>query len=358
MRLVADLEKIAENARITAAMCARHGVSVAAVTKCVCGEPAIVRAILAGGVREIGESRLDNVRRIRGAGIDCDILLLRLPALSQVDDVVALTTRSLNSESRTLRALSEAAVRQGTTHEVLVIVEWGDRREGVMPEQAEDLCRLALDLPGIELGGLACNLNCLCGVVPTPTNVGEFGAFASRLEASLGVRFKTVSGGHTTCLKFLSGAGWPDRVDHLRVGEGILFGTDSTCGAPLPGGHLDTFRVYAEVVEVGGKPSAPDGEIGPDAFMRTREWPDLGVRRRAVLAMGEIDTDVTWIRPARPGITIVGASSDHTVVDVTDAERPVELGDEVEFVADYVAVARGWASRCAHCSCVGEITGA
>ena len=83
-----------------------EGVSVAAVTKCVCGDPDIVRAILAGGVRTIAESRLDNVRRIREAGIGCDILLLRLPALSQVDDVVALTQSSLNSEpARASRAL-------------------------------------------------------------------------------------------------------------------------------------------------------------------------------------------------------------------------------------------------------------
>lgn len=358
MRLVADLDKIAANTRLVSRLCAGRGVSVTAVTKCVCGEPAIVRAILAGGVREIGESRLDNVRRIRDAGIDCDILMLRLPALSQIDEVVALTTRSLNSEPATLHALSEAAVRLETTHEVLVIVEWGDRREGVMPERAEDLCRLALDLPGIELGGVACNLNCLCGVVPTPANVGDFAAFVQGLEASLGVRLGTVSGGHTTCLRFLDGGAWPERVDHLRVGEGVLFGTDSMSDVPLPDGHLDAFKVYAEVVEVAGKPSAPEGEVGPDAFMRTREWPDLGVRRRAVLAMGEIDTDVVWLKPTRPGVVLVGASSDHTVVDVTDAYPPVRLGDELEFVAEYVAVARGWASRCAHRECVGGPVGA
>lgn len=353
MRIVADLDKIAANARIAVDLCAAQDVSVAAVTKCVCGEPAIARALLAGGVTTIADSRLDNVRRMRDAGIDSDVLLLRLPALSQADDVVALTTSSLNSEGRTLRALSDAAVRQGRTHEVLVIVEWGDRREGVMPERAEALCRLALELPGIELAGLACNLNCLCGVVPTPANVADFAAFAERLQERLGVHFRTVSGGHTTCLKYVDGGGLPPRIDQLRVGEGVLFGTDSMCDVPLPGGHTDTFRVYAEVVEVAEKPSAPDGETGPDAFMRTREWPDLGVRRRAVLAMGEIDTNVAWLHPTRPGVTIVGASSDHTVVDVTDAQPAVELGEELEFVAEYVAVAVAWASRCAHRGFVG-----
>jgi ornithine racemase len=345
MRIVADLEKISANARVVAALCARHGVSVAAVTKCVGGEPAIVRAILAGGVTTIADSRLDNVRRIRGAGIDCDVLLLRLPALSEVDEVVTLTTGSMNSEPGVLHALSRAAVRAGRTHEVIVIVEWGDRREGVMPDEAAALCRLAVQLPGLELAGVACNLNCLCGVLPTPANLGGFAAFVERLEHELELRFSTVSGGHTTCLRFLDVGCLPRRVDHLRVGEGILFGRDSICDVPLPGAHTDTFTAWAEVIEVAAKPSAPEGETGPDAFMRVREWPDLGVRRRAVLAMGETDVSVSWLTPTRPGVQIVGASSDHTVVDVTDADPHVEVGDELEFAADYVAVAVGWASR-------------
>ena len=314
----------------------------------------IVRAILAGGVRTIAESRLDNVRRIREAGIGCDILLLRLPALSQVDDVVALTQSSLNSEPRVLHALSEAAVRQHRTHEVVVTVEWGDRREGVMPEDAASLCRLVVELPGLELAGVACNLDCLCGVLPTPLNVDDFASFAEGLEEELGLRFRIVSGGHTTCLQFLDGGSMPRRIDHLRVGEGILFGRDSICGVSLPGTHTDTFKAYAEVLEVLEKPSAPEGETGPDALMRTREWPDLGIRRRAVLAMGEIDLNVQWLTPTHPGVTVVGASSDHTVVDVTEADPPVEVGDELEFAADYVAVAVGWASRCAHRSFVRE----
>jgi ornithine racemase len=326
-------------------VCARHGVSVAAVTKCVCGEPAIARAILAGGVRTIADSRLDNVHRLRDGGVDCDILLLRLPAMSEVDEVVALTSASLNSEAGVLRALSEAAVRQGTTHEVFVIVEWGDRREGVMPEDAAAICRLAAALPGLELAGLACSLNCLCGVLPTPENTGDFCAFVERLESDLDMRFRLVSGGHTNNLRLLDCACGPRRVNQLRVGEGILFGRDSISDVPLPGAHTDTFTVYAEVVEVNDKPSSPGGKTGPDAFMRTREWPDLGVRRRAVLALGEVDLDVQWITPLRPGMTIVGATSDHTVVDVTDADPPVEVGDELAFAADYVAVATGWSSR-------------
>jgi len=346
MRIVADCDKIRANAKAIVEMCAGHGISVAAVTKSVCGEPEIVRAILAGGVEMIAESRVDNVRRIREAGIECPILMLRLPALSEVDDVIALSQYSLNSEPLVLRALSEAAVRQDRTHGVVVIIESGDRREGVMPEDAADVCRLVLDLPGLELAGVAASLNCLCGVMPTVENQRAFADLVESLERQLGLRFGIVSGGHTNNLQFAMRNEIPERVTQLRVGEGIIFGTDLVSGIQLPSPHRDTFKVYAEVIELKDKPSAPDGPIGPDAFMRTHEWPDLGVRRRAILAMGEIDLDVSFLKPAHPGVTMVGASSDHTVVDVTDADPPLALGDEVEFDAEYTAIAVGWSSTC------------
>ena len=105
--------------------------------------------------------------------------------------------------------------------------------------------------------------------------------------------------------------------------------------------------MFAEVIEVKDKPSAPDGECGTDAFMRLHEWPDLGIRRRAILALGEIDVHVPFIRPVRAGMNIVSASSDHLVLDVTEADPPVRLGEEIEFDAAYTAIAYGWNSRSA-----------
>jgi predicted amino acid racemase len=344
MRIVADCDKIKANAQATVDLCAEHGIAIAAVTKCVRGEPEIVRAILAGGVRTIAESRLDNIRRIRDAGIECDIFMLRLPALSEADEVIALTQCSINSEPLVLRALSDAAVRQGRVHDVIVIIESGDRREGVMPEDAAGLCRLVHGLPGLDLAGVAASLNCLCGVMPTIENQRAFAELVDMLETELGVRFRIVSGGHTNNLQFVMSGEIPERVNQLRVGEGIVLGTDVVSRIQLPSPHQDTFKIYAEVIELKDKPSAPHGRLGPDAFMRTHEWPDLGVRKRAILAMGEIDVSVAFLKPAHAGVTIVGASSDHTVIDVTDADPPVALGDEIEFDAEYTAIAVGWSS--------------
>ena len=345
MRIEVDCERIRRNAEVVVDMCASHGVQIAGVTKCCCGEPEVARAMLAGGVRTLGESRLDNVRRLRKAGVDCDVLMVRLPPLSQADEVVALTQISLNSEMETVRALGRAARAQGLTHRVWMMVEMGDLREGVMPEDAAATARAMESVDGIELEGIGASLSCIGGIMPTRENMQELAALVEQVEAALGRRFRVVSGGHTGSLGFVYRGELPSRINQLRVGEGILFGVDSISWCELPMPHRDTFKVYAEVIELKDKPSLPyGGPIGIDAFNRVPTWEDHGIRRRAVLAVGEIDLQTDCLVPTRPGISYVGASSDHLVLDVTEADPPVELGDELEFDVVYPAIATGWSS--------------
>jgi predicted amino acid racemase len=344
MRIVADTTKIAANTAAIVRLCQAQHINVVGVSKCVRGEPAIVRAMLSGGVGIIGESRLSNIRRIREAGIGCEVMLLRLPALSEVEDVVDLAQYSLNSEAEVVRALSAAAVAAGQRHGVLVSVETGDRREGVVPEDAEALCRQVLDLPGLYLAGVATTLNCLCGVLPTVENQEAFARTVEGLQEKLGVRFSMVSAGHTSNLRFVMKGQVPDCFNQLRVGGAILFGTDSGTDVGLPTPYRDAFTIYAEIIELKEKPSAPEGEVGIDAFRRVHEWPNLGVRWRAILSMGELDAGVQFMWPSLSGAFVVGASSDHLVVDVTDTTVPIKVGDELEFVASYTAIAYGWSS--------------
>jgi len=73
-------------------------------------------------------------RRLKAAGIDSSYMLLRLPALSGVDEVVESVDVSLNSELTVLAALSRAAVSRGRVHDVMLMVDLGDLREGIWPK--------------------------------------------------------------------------------------------------------------------------------------------------------------------------------------------------------------------------------
>jgi predicted amino acid racemase len=304
--------------------------------------------MLAGGATMLAESRLRNVRRLREAGIKAPVMMLRLPSLSQVDEMVALTQVSLNTQEETVRALSRAAQSQGVTHRVILMLETGDRREGVMPENALKFARGMAGLPNLELIGMGANVTCIAGVLPTRENTQLLVDVAEAVERELGIRFQTMSAGNSATLALILRDEMPARATELRIGGAILIGeVDSTGDWPAALPHKDAFTVTAEVIEVETKPSVPEGPIAPNAFGETPKWPDLGDRRRAILAVGRQDLQIEGMIPLRPGVSILGASSDHVVVDVTEADPPVRLGDELTFRLLYGAVATGMASSAA-----------
>jgi predicted amino acid racemase len=348
MRIEVDCERIRRNTEATVKLCAPHGIEVVGATKACCGHPEVARAMLAGGATMLAESRLRNVRRLRQAGIQADIMMLRLPALSQVDEVVHLTQVSLNSQIETATALSQAAQRQGIIHRVILMLETGDRREGVMPDRALEVARVMAHLPHIELIGIGANTTCIAGVLPTRQNTQLLVDVAATIESALGLRFQTISAGNSASLALLLRHEMPARATQLRIGGAILVGeVDSTGDWPHALPHQDAFTVIAEVIELEVKPSAPEGPIAPNAFGDTPQWPDLGPRQRAILALGRQDVQIESLSPNRPGVAILGASSDHLVLDVTEAEPPVRLGEEMAFRPLYGSVATAMASSAA-----------
>jgi predicted amino acid racemase len=348
MRIEVDCERIRCNTAAIVELCAPHGIEIVGATKACSGHPDVARAILAGGATMLAESRLSNVRRLRQAGIEADVMMLRLPSLSKVEQVVQLTQVSLNTQVETVRALSRAALAQGVTHKVILMLETGDRREGVMPDRALEVARGMLDLPNIELVGMGANVTCIGGVLPTWDNTQLLVDVAQEIERAFGVRFRTISAGNSASLALVLRDEMPARATQLRIGGAILIGeVDSTGDWPEALPHQDAFLVAAEVIEIETKPSVPEGPIAPNAFGDTPEWPDLGLRRRAILDLGRQDLQIECLVPYRAGVVILGASSDHLVLDVTEARPPVQLGEELLFQPLYGAVATAMASSAA-----------
>jgi len=345
MRIEVDYECIQRNADSITQYCKDHNTEVVGVTKGACGHPEIARAMLTGGIKLLGESRLEHIRRLRKAGIDADIMMLRLPSLSEIGDVVRLTQISLNSQLKTVRALSDAVQHLGVSHQVILMVDVGDRREGVMPKKAVKRAKQMAHLPGIDLVGVGTNVSCIGGVQPTHENTQLLVDVAEDIEDSLGISLPIISGGNTSSLMLLANDEMPTRINQLRIGEGILRGQDPNNRWELPVPCQDAFTVVAEVIELEEKPSLPEGPILFDAFGRKPEWKDLGVRQRAILDIGEQDLRINGLTPQRSGITIIGASSDHLVVDVTEIAEPVQLGDTLEFSPNYAALATGMANH-------------
>jgi predicted amino acid racemase len=336
--LTIDVDKIERNARAVVELCGRHGIAVTGVTKGVCGDPDVAKAMLRGGVVSIGDSRLENTQRLKAAGVRAPFLLLRAPALSAVDEVVESVDASLASEPSVLAALSRAARRRGLVHDVLLMVDLGDLREGILPDDVDAVAADAVRLTGIRIAGLGCNLACFAGVVPSPDNMTLLVEIARRVERRHGLAFQWISGVNSSGLQLIASGRMPSSVNHARIGEAILLGRETIARETWPGTAQDAFVLRAEILELRKKPSLPIGARGQDAFGAHPAFADLGDRMRALLNVGREDVHVEGLRPRDRGLAIVGASSGYLVVDVTEAERGLRVGDELAFDLDYGAL--------------------
>ena len=335
-RLEIDLDKIAHNARRLVQLAAEHGISITGVTKAMLGMPAVANALVAAGVAALGDSRIENIETMRRAGVTADISLIRSPTSDEADRVVRSADVSFNTELDTIASLSFAARRQGLTHGVVLMVELGDLREGVMPEDVLEMVGRSLCFPNITLAGVGTNLACRSGVSPDEDNMGRLTALAEAIEARWGVSLETVSGGNSANLDWLLSGAEVGRVNNLRLGESILLGRESLRREKIDGLNTNATTLVAGVIESKRKPSTPRGQTEQPAFGRATPVRDQGLVWQSLVAIGHQDTDPAGLSPPR-GVTIVGASSDHLVVQT---ERRLRVGSSMRLAPNYSALVR------------------
>lgn len=334
-RLEIRLDRIGHNARSLVERLGFRGIVVTAVTKATLGSTEIARALLGAGVSAIGDSRIDNIEAMRRAGVAATMVAIRTPMLSQVDRVVAAADVSLNTEPAVLEGLSMAAVSQGRTHGIVLMVELGDLREGILPDDLEAIVAQTLDLPNLTLQGIGTNLACQSGVAPDRHNMAEMSALAASVESTFDVALRTVSAGNSANLDWALGGADVGRVNDLRLGESILLGREPLHRRRIDGLHADAFTLVAEVIESKTKPTQAWGEINQTAFGAVAALADRGDTARTIVALGRQDVDPQGL-VGPVGTTILGASSDHLVVDGGQALAPI--GSEIRFQPNYAAL--------------------
>jgi predicted amino acid racemase/arginase family enzyme len=336
--VLVDIDKVEKNARSVTGMCRDHGIDVTAVTKVTCGMPQVARALLRGGAAGIGESRLENIHRLRANGVIANMMLLRIPPLSGTEEIVRSADTSLNSELTVIRSLSSAARDHGVVHNVIMMIDLGDLREGFWPDDVLPAAREITELPNLKLKGVGTNLTCYGGVIPTPENMQKLVDWAHRIEDACGTGIEIISGGNSSSLSLVSSGKMPKEINHLRIGEGILLGRETINREPWPGTVQDAFRLEAEIIELKEKPSVPIGETGQDAFGHTPTFEDRGEILRAILNVGREDVDVDGLVPVDERISILGASSDHLLLDVSARRDRLQVGSTLEFTLTYSAL--------------------
>jgi len=284
---------------------------------------------------------LSNRLATRGnAHPDASITLIRSPMHSQVGRVVAHADISCNTELDVISQLSHAAVEARRVHGIILMVELGDLREGILPAELDGCVREILRMPGIILKGIGANLACRSGVSPDNRNMSELSTLADSLESTFGIQLDIISGGNSANLDWALGTMQPGRINNLRLGESLLLGCETLHRRPLDGLHTDAITLIAEVIESKIKPSQPWGTMAQNAFGERPVVNDQGDIAQVILAVGRQDIDSNGLS-APPGITIMDSSSDHLIVRCNSL---LAVGTELSFQMDYSALTRAMTS--------------
>ncbi len=334
-RIEMDLGKIGHNASRLMELYGKRGIGISAVTKVVCGNPEIARLLVKTGIGMLADSRIANIKKMRDAGIEAQFLLLRSPFFSQAEAVVKYADLSLNSDLSVIQELSQFAQAQDMTHRIILMVELGDLREGLMPADVNSAVEFVLGLEGIELAGIGANLACFGGIKPDNEKMRQLSLIAQEIEKKFGLSLAVVSGGNSANYEWFMATSDVGRINNLRLGESVYLGCETLHRNPIPGLFTDAFSLFAEVIESSIKPSQPYGEVCQDASGQVPEFPDIGPIRRAILGIGLQDVLVSGLTP-RADITILGASSDHIILNTGNIAY--DTGDEVAFDLNYGAL--------------------
>lgn len=334
-----DLDRIERNARVITARARLSGIDVFGVTKGSCGMPSVARAMLRGGVVGLAESRFENIRRLRDSGLDCPIMLLRSPPLVRVEELVRSVDISLQSEMPLIREISHVAERLGRVHDLILMIDLGDLREGIWPNDLLPTVEEIMVLPGVRIAGVGTNLTCFGAIMPSVDNLSQLVAHAYKVESVTGRALDWVSGGNSSSLPLLLSGEMPQGINNLRIGEAILQGgRDTFLTEPWHELDRDAFELTGELLEVKLKPSLPIGKSGVDAFGQVPHFIDEGDRLRGIANIGREDVMVDGLIPTNPGVRVLGASSDHLMLDLTEADPPLASGDTVGFRLNYGAL--------------------
>ena len=343
-RVTINLELLRHNLQVINSWMEGHKATWTVVTKVLCGHADSLRALQLLGVRSMGDSRLENIEAIERITPEFEAWYLRVPDPSSVEDVARLSDVSLNSELDIIRALDVHARERGYIHRIVIMIELGDLREGILPGSLINFYKEVFELPNIEVLGIGANLGCLAGAVPSVDQFMQLILYRELLELKFRRKLAMISGGSSAVLPLLLERGVPEAINHFRIGEAIFLGSDLVNGGTLPGLRNDAVLLEAEIAEIKEKGLVPSGEttsIQPFESTAGSEETQPGARGyRAIVSVGQLDTDIGGLTPVDANHSIAGASSDVTVVNLGDNPWGLKVGDTIKFRTNYSAMLR------------------
>ncbi len=343
-----DQSKLSENYAYLDKLFRDNGIKWSVVTKMLCGNKDYLEFLLSLKPGQVCDSRASNLKMVKEINPEMETAYIKPPPSGSIRTIVRYADISYNTEFETIKLLSREAEKQKKIHKIVIMIEMGELREGVMRDEFMDFFGKVFQLPNIEVIGIGTNLTCMYGVLPNSDKLIQLSLYAQLIEARFNRKIPFVSGGSSVTIPLIHQNILPTGINHFRVGETLYLGTNVYDGSIYENMHNDVFKVYAQIIELTEKPMVPEGELGHNMEGETLEFSDENVGKtsyRAIMDIGLLDVDEDHFKPSDKSVEIVGASSDMVVLDLNDNPKNYKVGDLIEFDVDYLGVLRVLSSK-------------
>jgi predicted amino acid racemase len=337
--LTLNRAKLKENFDFLKKTFEENEVSWGVVSKMFCGNRLFLQELINLGVTEIHDSRISNLAMVKSLNPDIQTVYIKPVSKRNVGKMVQFADVSLNSELETIRWISKEAVEQGKNHKIIIMVETGDLREGVMGEQLVEFYSQIFQLPNIEVIGLGTNLNCLNGVMPSTDKLIQLSLYKQIIELKFNKEIPWVSAGTSVTIPLMLTQQLPKGINHFRVGETLYYGVNLVEENIIEGMNGDVFELHAEIIEMQEKPLLPVGNLAanPQGEMAIVDEALYGKSSfRAIIDIGMLDVDPKYLIPCDEDFEILGASSDMLIINLGENPNKYKVGDTLNFNMKYM----------------------
>ncbi len=200
------------------------------VSKLLCGNKLYIKELYDLGIREMHDTRITNLKAIKEVSSDIQTVYIKPVPNRSVVNIIKYADVSFNTEFSTIKLLSKEAKKQKKLHKIIIMVEMGDLREGVMGEALVGFYSKVFELPNIEIIGLGTNFNCLNGIMPSVDKLVQLSAYKKMIEKKFKRKIRWISGGTSVAIPMLLKNKIPEDVNHFRIGEALFFALDLFTG--------------------------------------------------------------------------------------------------------------------------------
>lgn len=344
-------EKIIENIKKLTEHLKAKNVEWTLVTKVINGYRPALEKILCDpcikNIHSVGDSRISNLQTIKAVNPELVTIYIKPAAIGQAKNVIKYADISLNTSYRTISELNAEAERQEKIHRVIVMLEMGELREGVVRDNVLQFYEKIFKMKNIKIAGIGTNLGCMYGVEPTYDKLIQLSLYKQLIETKFDVSLDVVSAGSSITLPLLDMHKVPEGINHFRIGEAAFLGVSPYDNQKYKNLSTNAFDFSAEIVELEKKEVVPGGTIGEGAIGHTANFEnkEYDESYRAIVDFGELDVDYVNLQLKDEDVNFLGTTSDMTVYDLGQKSGRYKVGDKIHFRPNYMAVARLTNSR-------------